>query len=316
MDYSTGEVRYGLDKMVARLGISRPTIKRHIAVLRELGALAWVVHGTKTNIRRALGLKGYAGTATVYAAVIPPVYDHAMGHRIIGSGYAARAVAQRPEAPVDNPGADKRVPEAYEPPSLTVAKEEGKLKVEGGSKNTSRKRATCLTASIPRQKSKSSSKKRGATGRSPMQVARDIQIARHVRARVNWTQREGLRRLAFALRPYIDRSWDPDEIVAELASMCLTWRPAAPAAFLRTEFVRRAQAAADLEAATAVYELENPTEGTFSVSSPHLIADVLAANALGMARYSARMAEQGWDDLSGAGPADAAADFASWLGGN
>lgn len=321
MDYSTGEVRYALDKMVARLGISKPTIKRHIAVLRELGALAWVVHGTKANIRRTLGMKGYAGTATVYAAVIPPVYDDAMGHRVIGSGYTARAVAQRPSTPVDNSPSTTPASTTHEPPSLTVVKEVGKLKVEGGSKNTSRERATCPTASIPRQKSKSSSNRgagtglQGSTGRSARRVAADILIARHVRARVNWTQAEGLRRLAFALRPLIDQGWDAEQITATLAGMCLTWRPAAPAAYLRTELARSAQAAAELEAATAAHEVEHCPEGAFTASRPDLIADVQAALQLGLARYSASMAAQGYDDLSHTGTADAAADFASWLGG-
>jgi thiamine biosynthesis lipoprotein ApbE len=64
-----------------------------------------------------MGLKGYAATATVYAAVIPAVYDHAMGHRIVGSGYTARIVVDQrgqvshplpPQAgyPVDNPPVD------------------------------------------------------------------------------------------------------------------------------------------------------------------------------------------------------------------
>ena len=51
----------------------------HVKVLRELGALAWVQHGTRANIRRALGLPGYAGTATVYAARSPLVIP-ASGH--------------------------------------------------------------------------------------------------------------------------------------------------------------------------------------------------------------------------------------------
>lgn len=141
MDYTTGHVRYCLDEMAARLEVSRATVKRHIGYLRELGALAWVQHGTRINIRRVMGLKGYAATATVYAAVIPAAYDHAMGHRIVGSGYSARIVIDqraRPAIPaqqtrklVDNPPVDNPASEGLEPPSLTWVEEDGKLKVVG-----------------------------------------------------------------------------------------------------------------------------------------------------------------------------------------
>ena len=93
MDYDTGHVLYGMDAMAARLGISRASVARHIGYLRELGALAWVQHGSRTNRLYRMGLKGYAGTATVYAAVIPPVFDNAMGHRIIGTGYQAHILS-------------------------------------------------------------------------------------------------------------------------------------------------------------------------------------------------------------------------------
>ncbi|GGU62000.1 cell wall protein [Streptomyces lavendofoliae] len=252
MDYDTGHARYCLDEMVARLGVNRATIKRHIAFLRELGALAWVQHGTRANIRRALGMKGYAGTATVYAAVIPAVYDHAMGHRIVGSGYTARIVIdQRGQAPalVDNLPVDNEGSTRCAPPSLTCDEEEGKLKVEGG-RNYTPRTARRNSPTIPQQKTSSS--EGTAARRSPLQVARDIRIARQVRPLVNWTQREGLRRLAYALRPLIDRGLDAMQIADELAGMCLGWRPKQPANFLRATL---AKDAAHLEAQAAAEEL-------------------------------------------------------------
>ncbi|MEU1078230.1 cell wall protein [Streptomyces sp. NPDC005878] len=234
MDYTTGHVRYCLEETAARLGMSKATVKRQVAVLRELGALAWVVHGTRANIRRALGLAGYAGTATVYAAVIPPSYDHAMGHRIIGTGYTARIVVdlrRSPDAdrhPVDNAPVDNQAVQGGEPPSLYWVKEEGQVKAMGGvDRDTSRERASRRTPRIPQPQSSSK-----APRRSPMQVARDIQIARQVRPLVTWTQREGLRRLAFALRPLIDRGLDARAIAGELVGLCTGWHPARPAAFI------------------------------------------------------------------------------------
>ncbi|MFH8492382.1 cell wall protein [Streptomyces longisporoflavus] len=275
MDYSTGHVRYCLDGTSARLGLSRATVKRHVAVLRELGALVWAVHGTRTNVRRTRGLGGYAGTATVYAAVIPPAYDHAMGHQIVGSGYDARIVVHQPAAPEQSSERSTSEPSACErgsseqgsseqdsgqisgplsegsaPPSLTLVEEKGKVQMAGGFNYTPRRRAS-------RSKSRKSQSRSAVGGestttrRSPAQVAREILQTRTVRALVNWTQREPLRRLAFSLRAYFDRGLSAHEIAAELIGMCLTWRPSRPAAFIQAQLRREARENAARESAEA-----------------------------------------------------------------
>ncbi|WP_326661992.1 hypothetical protein [Streptomyces sp. NBC_00385] len=53
-----------------------------------------------------------------------------------------------------------------------------------------------------------------------------------MRPLVAWTQPEGLRRLAFALRPLIDRGLGAHDIAAELHGLALDWRPARPAAYI------------------------------------------------------------------------------------
>ncbi|MFJ2092264.1 hypothetical protein ACIOEW_23775 [Streptomyces sp. NPDC087901] len=70
------------------------------------------------------------------------------------------------------------------------------------------------------------------SARRPHQVARDVAIARQVRPLVPWTQREGLRRLAYALRPLVDRGLDSHAIAAELLGLAPGWRPQRPAAFI------------------------------------------------------------------------------------
>lgn len=252
MDYDTGHARYCLDAIAARLGIDASTVKRHVSYLRGLGALAWVQHGDHTNSRQRLGLPGYAATATVYAAVIPAVYDHAMGHRIIGAGYEARIIVdlnKRPK-PVDNSPVDNPSSEGLAPPSLTVVKKEGQLEVVGGFKDTSRKRASRQQPESPSPKKTASSSRRHGERRSPTQVARDCWIAGQVRPRINWTQSAGIRQLAHALRPLIDRGLNADQIIIELASWWLDWRPAKPAAYIRARLARQAAEEA-LEAATA-----------------------------------------------------------------
>lgn len=253
MDYDLGHVRYCLDGTAVRLGVSRATVKRHVAVLRELGALAWVEHGTRLNVRRLLGHKGYAGTATVYAAVIPPVYDRAMGHHLEGAGYSAKVAHERP-VPVDNSPVDN----CGEPPSLNVVKEVGQVEVDGGWYYTSRQGASRKSPSIPRQtRGEKRTRRDGGTRRSPARVAQDCRIAAQVRPLVTWTQAErSVRRLAFALRPLIDRGLEAHDIAAELNAWALSWRPKRPAAFIRDQVARQDAYAAALGAATAPLDNE------------------------------------------------------------
>ncbi|HEY9327751.1 MAG TPA: cell wall protein [Streptomyces sp.] len=218
MDYRLGFVLYDLEGTAARCGVSVATVKRHVRVLRELGALVWRRHGTKRNLH--LPGRRYAGTATVYAATIPAVYDAAMGHRLEGAGYGARvcgvtgtgreravAAAQaRSRPPVDNPHVGKRGSGRRAPHSSGRHHDVPEVDVEEKGNYTSR--------------------------RSPLQVARDIAVARQVRPLVGWVQREGLRRLAYALRPLIDRGLDARAIAAELTGMAAGWRPVRPAAWI------------------------------------------------------------------------------------
>lgn len=298
MDYDLGHVRYGLDETAGRLGVSRATVKRHTAMLRELGALAWVVHGTKANIRRTLGLGGYAATATVYAAVIPAVYDDAMGYTRVGSGYGARIVIdQRGQAvkPVDNPPVDKPGSETREPPSLTLVKEDVQVQVVGGLEDTSQARP----ANTPIPHSSSSINGRRRTARDVEKAGKKVRM---VRALVNWTQTVPLRRLEFVLRPLTDRGLDALAIAATLQGMCAggRWKPARPDVFIQSKLAAdRKQAAlqAQQEADAARFELENTPVGAF-VATPSQYADVMSGLRQGLDAYAARAKASGWDDLS------------------
>lgn len=265
MDYSTGHVRYDLEGTAARLDIHRSNVARHVRYLRELGALVWVERGTRANIRKALGMGGYAATATVYAATIPAAYDHALGHQIIGTGYGARIVRDyrqmpdtRPPAsipnqaatPVDNASSgpvDNSAKRSLATPSLTSANEESKVQMVGGFNYTPH--AGRRTNHAPTNTPNHGSNNDGHARRTPLQVAREIRETRRVRALTNWTQREGLRRLAYVLRPLFDRGLDSDQIAAELAGMCQGWRPAHPANYIRAALAQEAARLAAQEAA-------------------------------------------------------------------
>ena len=238
MDFDSGHVRYCLEGMVARLGLSRATISRHVAYLRELGSLVWVERGCRTNAHRARGLDGYAGTATVYGAVIPAIYDNAHGHTVVGDGYAARIVidrrgttpasSERVEA-VDNLPVDNRSSDACETPSRTWVKQDGQLKMTGGSNYSARRRASRWKTRVPRQ-----STPIGGRRRTAGDVRRAERTVRLVRALVSWTQTVPLRRLEYVLRPLTDRNLDAHEITAELMAMCsgMRWRPQHPDQFI------------------------------------------------------------------------------------
>jgi len=220
--------------MVARTGISRANLYRHVSYLRELGALAWVQHGSRMNRLAAMGLKGYAGTATVYAGVIPPVFDHAMGHQVIGTGYGARVIVdlrKRPASPVDTAGnspVDNSIPEGLETPSLTVVNEVGQVDLVGGFNYTSQARQP--KTRIPHQRDHI-----GGRPRTAADVQKAGKTIRLVRALVNWTQSVPLRRLEYVLRPWTDRGWDALRIADELNGICpgVRWKPTRPDAFIR-----------------------------------------------------------------------------------
>lgn len=262
MDYRLGFVLYDLEGTAARCGVSAATVKRHVRVLRELGALVWQRHGSKRNLR--LPGRSYAGTATIYAAVIPPVFDEVMGYRLEGVGYEARVCgvtdAGRARAvygvraaahPVDNSAVDMPSSGGRAPHSPGFRHDVPKVDPGGKLNYTSRERATSAAVSTSQGLKGSSNGRSKVCGRSrgnrrtrspmsgncppkrhPLQVARDIAVARQVRPLVAWTQREGLRRLAFALRPLIDRGLNAHDIASELLGLALDWWPARPAAYI------------------------------------------------------------------------------------
>ncbi|WP_327710992.1 cell wall protein [Streptomyces sp. NBC_00464] len=222
MDYTAGTVLYDLDGTAARCALSRATVKRHVGYLRELGALAWVRHGSRRNLR--LPGRPYAGTATIYASTIPYVYDRAHGNRIAGQGFGARVVGVSVQ-PVRTSVADSSGCRVREPQSLAARPRKPVVEVDGTIKDTPRRRAR---PQIPPRPGNS-------TPRGPLQVAADIRIAAQVRPHVPWTQSEGLRRLAYALRPLIDQGLDAHDIAAELTSWWINWRPVRPAAYITAQ---------------------------------------------------------------------------------
>ncbi|MGW1171701.1 hypothetical protein [Streptomyces sp. NPDC002550] len=238
-----GHVAYCRDAMFTRLGISRRTLERHIAVLRELGLLVWVVHGTRTNTRPPDSGE-WAGTATIYAAVVPRAWDNAVGHRVRGHGYHARHIGFTPR------GRGLAIAEArrrtrpptrrHDTPSCRTNPIRQTAEVEQKENNTCPQRHGRAHTRHPQHVPEPYRAR-------PDQAAHAVTIAAWIRPRVPWTQAEGLRRLAFALRPWITAGLSATDIAAELMAWRVPPRPESPASLMMArwrDLTQRSQTAA------------------------------------------------------------------------
>jgi hypothetical protein len=220
MDYDTGIVLYGMNAMAARLGLDPSNVRRHVAYLRELGALVWVQRGSQANSRRAKGEDGYAGTATEYGAVIPAVYDHAMGHRIIGTGYTARIVvdlSKRPK-PVDNPqiqAVDNSSDGSCALPSLTVVKEESQVQMVGGFTTTAERTRKTSTSTQKTSSSRGPRKRATILGNAVTAAGMQLgdKLARAIRRRVPWTRKATHDQLRWVCADMGEQAWSEDQAV-------------------------------------------------------------------------------------------------------
>lgn len=238
MGFDTGHARYVLVDVMKQTGLGRAAVTKHVALLRAAGWLVWVEHG---SLRNALRAGGYARTATVYAATIPPAYDEAEGNVLAGRGYEARVI--RPQAPANSPvdtagkapvdtagkaPVEKSGDEAAWTPSRWVVKEEGQVQVVG-SKDSSTGQARTAHKS-PRRKKKLTVTGYKITG---PRIERARQLARTVRPLVNWTQGASHDQLSWVLLDLVALDWTENQIVAWLGKVgqeigAPRWRPRFP----------------------------------------------------------------------------------------
>lgn len=299
MDYDTGHARYCLTETAARLGIDRSTVKRHVAMLRELGALAWHTHGTKRNVLRGRGKAGYAGTATIYAAVIPAVYDDAMGYQRIGTGYETRVIVDyrkpstapgkptpKPSKPVDNSPVDNPSSGSCAPPSLTSADVEEKVELVGGFTTTARRSRKIPSTSPRTAQTNSSSSKKRATILGAKVTAAGMQLgdklAAAVRRRVPWARNASHSEWRWVCADMGEQQWTEDQAVRFVVetgfekAAGFAWDPAKPhrlvAAALRKTAADKAadrEMRQDLEQAVA---WEDSTAGRAAAEQASLAA--------------------------------------------
>ncbi|WP_188273819.1 helix-turn-helix domain-containing protein [Streptomyces sp. CBMA152] len=235
-----GHFPFSADATGRMLGLSRRAVFHHARILRELGLIAYVEHGTRTNSQRTrhgaawTPAHGYRGTATLFAAVAPPVWDDAMGRRIAGTGYRARPIG------VTQQGRIRAIDEARRSagrdncrrssctPSLVVPQDHGHQQVGGGEKYTSRTRATGRkTTSRPTQQI--------LPRTSPAECARQIAFAEQLQREVWWLHRCCARRLAYVLRPLFTSGWTWQSLAAELRAWGVPGYLRDPAAYVHSE---------------------------------------------------------------------------------
>ncbi|MEU2453836.1 hypothetical protein ABZ605_27635 [Streptomyces sp. NPDC012765] len=244
MDFKRGILLYDLEGTAARLKVDRSTVKRHVAYLRELGALVWLEHGSKRNLR--LPGRSYTATATVYGAVIPPAYDTARGHRLRGVGYEARIVgvsetgkAQRAQ------GSRKPSEDRLAPPSVGSTHQGPVAEVCGKEKATRSARASRV---------KSAKKSTlGATVTAALFQAAD-RLARRLRPLHAWTQRARISELSWVLVDKLAAGFTEQQVdvwlrdIAPGAAVGLDWRPSRPHAYIASQLQReQAERAADTQ---------------------------------------------------------------------
>ncbi|MFE6946561.1 hypothetical protein [Streptomyces chartreusis] len=247
-----GHFPFSAEATAHMLGLKRRAVFNHARYLRELSLIAYVEHGSKHNVLRSrYGARwkkehGYRGTATLFAALAPRVWDEAMGRRIRGQGYKARMVGVTPAGRIlaAAAGEDRRRQRADgQPrhpvdnsrpctPSVGVPQPRTSGAVDGGIKDRTRKRAS-------REKKH---RGKGSTNWSAARAAAAMQEARFVRLHTWWTQGSCVRQLAYALRPCFEAGWTWEEIARELARWTVPLRPRHVASYVASEIPRRVNA--------------------------------------------------------------------------
>ncbi|MEW2467955.1 helix-turn-helix domain-containing protein [Streptomyces sp. NPDC046994] len=246
-----GHFPFSAEATARELGLKRRTVYNHVRYLRELGLLVYVEHGSKRNVLRSrygsawTSTVGYRGTATLFAAVAPRVWDEAMGHRIDGEGYAARQIGvtdagrELAVAKAAERQQERQTPQPTDPvdnfrsctPSVVVPQPRTSSSVDGGIKDRTRERACQKTPRPHRSK--------GSTQWSPARTAAAMEEARGVQLQTWWAQGSCVRQLSFALRPFFEAGWTQEAIARELARWTVPLRPRHIASYIASEIRRR-----------------------------------------------------------------------------
>ncbi|CAM5676810.1 putative protein OS=Streptomyces antimycoticus OX=68175 GN=SANT12839_101450 PE=4 SV=1 [Streptomyces antimycoticus] len=203
----------------------------HARYLRELGLIAYVEHGSKTNVLRTRRERGSPETDTAAPPPCSPPSPRACGTTRTGAASPGPATPRgSPGSPGPGPGASEpsKRPAGRRPrprtsctPSVVVPKDHRQVQVVGSKNYTPRQRgATCPKTSRPTTTDRSPV--------SPTECALGITLTQRLQGEVWWLHRACPRRLAYALRPLITIGWTWQGLAAEAAHLASSRRPEGP----------------------------------------------------------------------------------------
>lgn len=238
-----GHMAYARDRLAAELNISLSTVRNHTRILRELGLLVWVEHGTRRNILRTKNPTarpaGYKATATIFAAVAPAYWDRAMGRTTAGRGYTARLIAvdalgrayETALSRLTRATSTAAERERRYPPSVSGFSSSEKSGHKGGN-NYTRTRETNTSHR---------NQARYWTSVTPTKLADLIAAADQIKSSVPWLAKACSRRLAFQLRDRLLNATSIQPLVNELCTLGSLQAVHRPLGFLAAHLSRPAQ---------------------------------------------------------------------------
>ncbi|RAG85005.1 hypothetical protein DN069_13655 [Streptacidiphilus pinicola] len=239
-----GHMAYARERLAAELNLSLSTVRNHTRVLRELGLLVWVEHGTRRNILRTKNPTGrpagYKATATIFAAVAPPYWDRAMGRTTTGHGYTARLIAvdalgrayETALSQLTRTTSAAAVRERRCPPSVSGFSSSEKFRHKGGNNYTRTRETT---------PSPQPNHARRWTAVTPTKLAHLIAAAEQIKSSVPWLAKACPRRLAFQLRDRLLNATSIQPLVNELRTLGALQAVHRPLGFLAAHLSRPAQ---------------------------------------------------------------------------
>lgn len=315
------ECRPGIDYLARKMKCSTRTVKYHLGMLREAGLLVYRSKGTR--------IAGGVNQASVYERVIPLEFDEALGIRTIGEGLERRPVGIAEEG-------RKLIGKLAKKAARKVRRRRSRTPVSGRGRCTPMQGGT--SASSPTGTSSSPSETELASGeadcptpkkpkRGPRKlnkVGRRMQLASELVSQVPWLGSASGPRISWIVRHVADAGWTALEVQAiaeqdapltaadvRRCSGMLAHRLKGVHQLYKTQAQRDQLVEHWQTSRTAERARHNGYEGGLDGGSDRLAAQVMAGLYEGMARYSANVTAQGFDDLTGA---DAAADMAAFLG--
>ena len=207
--------RPGVPYLARRLDLSERSIEYQLSMLREAGLLVYVSKGGR--------LAGEGKRASLFARVIPPVFDTALGIRTLGVGPERRPVGiaerGRPLMARLAAAAARKVRRRRRSKSASAAPSSRRGRCTPMRGSTSALSSAGTTSIPPESKLVDGKQEKAPVGKKGArlglnQIGRRYRLAAELVRRVPWLQRASVPRIAWVLRDVSDAGWSCDEVQA------------------------------------------------------------------------------------------------------